>query len=431
MSVRGISTGAAERGGLAELHDLCDGRVEVETSSAFHSRRVDLWRKRVARSSRTRVATLEKRKGRPGDARRIARTPPRKRRSIPRRPRSVRRISATSTPMCSEIVVGDARASHGIPRPSIARRIALGTYPIAAGRPAKARDGHRVILPVIEPVGRDHGLSHVCGRLFRSAIAHRKDPARPRGSGLRARITELMEPPFDVFHVGEKDGSSSGSMNRTTHVEQAIGDARLVPDSGRKVDLLLVPDPRGGRVGLPVGQASEGGCRPCASDRHTCGARKGKCALGQSPALGTGPNAFQKRQRSRESEGDVAFVVVDRPALGRLQVGDVRSDAIEDGRVREVPSPDSLVDEEGEHSLRVSTPRRRLVAVDREAPRAVGLDRPQQTESSPPPEAETARRGSCRQAPARRRGGRSPPVRCIVDLLDVEAAVEDRAPGAV
>src|SRR4029079_3600079 len=100
-------------------------------------------------------------------------------------------------------------------------------------RPAQARDGHGVVLAVIEPLGVGYPSTYLFDRLFRSAVAQRQDAPVPGRTRRGSRIAEFAIPPRHLVDVCDLEWLLPRVDEQdVAYVEHPIGDARLVPDGG-------------------------------------------------------------------------------------------------------------------------------------------------------------------------------------------------------
>src|SRR4051812_26848429 len=116
-----------------------------------------------------------------------------------------------------------------------------------------------------------------------------------------------------------------------TEVEQPVGDAGVIADGRREMDLLLVPLPCMIRLRLPVREAAQRARGPGTSGSDSFGSLHRHGGFRQCPALGSEPERVPISPKSRsQPESEVRLAAVYRPTLSGPEIGDVGPDPIED-----------------------------------------------------------------------------------------------------
>ena len=251
------------------------------------------------------------------------------------------------------------------------------------GRPAQGRDGHRVVLTIVESIELHDLATQDLGPLLGTTVADRQDRPRPDGSCFTASIAQIAVAGHDLIDVRQLDRFGLViDEGHVAEVEQRVDDTHFVVGGLGEAQLFLVPEPRVGQIGLPVGEAAGGRCRQRTSLGVSARGRHGQGGFGQPAPLRAEPEGVpEPPQAAGDAQGEVRFARVDRPALGRPQVRDVRSDPVED---LGVPGRVQISDTrrgKGKERLGVTPSDIRLVAVVREAGQRERLDRAQHPEA--------------------------------------------------
>ena len=262
---------------------------------------------------------------------------------------------------------------------------------------------------------------------------HGRDPSSPGGLRGAPFVVEVAIARHDRVDMGHHDLLVTVLREQdVADVEVRIRHTRLVARRLGDLDLCLVVSARRHRIGLPVGEAPGRGQSPRAVRSARWSSRHRQRLLGQLATLGDKPGGLPEApQRGHQAQGQAALAGIDRPAHGRPKVGDLRRHAVQPfAMARRVELVANLRGQR-EERLGVAPANAGLDARAGQTVQGERLDRSQHPKASPP-----ARRrhrddqavvGELEEvieavAACRRRTGHR------VDLLEVEAALEDSQP---